>query len=863
MPDPFVARLSALAPTVDMTASRSLFDRHRVRPAATRRWLLPAAVITLLIAGVVGVWALARPEGTVTAPVATVDDPSDGQPDQAVGSDDYQLLAVGRTTRAAGTVEIATTTEQRDDALDAFTDERIEVTTDMSRSIIVVLNVAGNSCPYTLDGFDVVDAVWSPRLVESGRDCNDIGLTWAYVVAIDRDRLGSGVTFRLPPESGGGEATANLDLPATDVPADGPATGDEFVMLAVEATQLEFGSILVANDGAQFDQMWAETFAGAEQPPVDFDHLVAVAFTLPDDACPDILTNFAIERPVGEGPTIWEPQFEPPPGGCRVPLITRTYVVGIDRSALDYLVTFRLPGSDVYDFDTTTVTFKFGGSGSDPEPAASPTLTPTGVRVPLPPVGEPRIAVGTFGIVWVVQHDDGTVSVLDAVIDRRVGDDEGGVTGLAHLVVPTATGDGFSGAFFVWDSHGRSVNGPRTSDLTGFAGEIVDDEVELFLSDATTIAGVADRVTGEFVPPDLDAIPLVDLGTLPKLSFSGPIWRQLDATLVVENGVGTLCSIDQDVPVPDLATCNDGVATAMRATQPEFTSWFFGPVLAEFDEFGEIVTVAPLGGSASRNDSAVEPTETETAVIPGDFDVLWVGPSDLSFGTLFGTSTSDELGTWLSARNARVDGPQPIDFDRSIALVVAMPGDACPDALTGFSATGDRRLTPIFVPPDGGCRGPLVARTYVVAIDRAALPNDVVFQIPADESYGYDEATVVLDDVGGSPGAVRDLVGRPGPGDPAVTALGVTIDAVVTECPIAAAPMTTVTATADRPIDVLIDVIARGTVRGSTRTTLSPGSMTAAPVTLSNGRLDAGQQVVLRSAASGAIVRVVDHVGCG
>jgi hypothetical protein len=603
--DPFVARLAALAPAVDLDASRELFERHRQRPVTSRRWLLSAAAVTLLVAGVVGVWAIARTGDSSTVPVAptgtsTADDPTDG-----------------------------------------------EVT-----------------------------------------------------------------------------AEPDVDQPVDDVAMTWPATGDEFVMLAVEETQLEFGSILVADDAEDFGQMWAQSFDEAEQPTVDFDHLVAAAFTLPDDACPDILTHFDLEPAAEEGPTVWEPQFEPPPGGCRLPLITRTYVVGIDRQALGSLVTFRLPGDDVYDFETNTVTVTIGPPEPGATPAQEPTLTPTGALIPLPPVGDPRIAVGTFGIVWVVQHADGTVSVLDAVVERRPDEDDGGVTGLGDLVVPTTTGDGFGNGSFVWDSHGRAVNGPRTSDLTGFTGKVVDGEVELFLSDAATIPGSSEPFTGEFGPPRLESLPLLDLGTLPTLSFSGPIWRYLDATLVVENGVGTLCSVDPTASVDALATCDDGYPTAVRSTQPEITSWHFGPLLAEFDDFGRIVQVAPLGGRASRNDG------------PGDGGTE--PPSGDGWRLLSESWNTELTGLPHLAVDARSlaelendAGPLDVDLDEQFVVAVSVFGNSCPPEVAAVDVEDGQVAIRFKRSPALSCDDVGIVYGFVMAIDRA-VTGDVVSVLATD-----------------------------------------------------------------------------------------------------------------------------------
>jgi hypothetical protein len=846
--DPFVAQLAALAPVVDHDASREFFERHRARPVTSRRWLLPAAAVTLLIAGVVGVWALAGDGESSTISVTPIEtstpietttpggiEPGDLEPDG------FEVLLTEWTSAPGGTIVTAVDESELEEALRPITGPHDDLDVDFESSIVAVFNVAGTACPLEFAGFDTSGDVWSPELRESGEECGDAGVTWAYVVAFDRSLFGSVATFAFPSFGGGVDAPGSdgfeviaveqtqlpfgtiraaadaaayaamwssdlfgkeppsvdfvhryvvtftlpddacpdtllqirdmideplvwepvfepppggcdqplvtrtyvvaIDRPPVDaaitfrLPGDdvygydgteltatvaaatvtvqlgeaataSPATGDEFVVLAAEATQLEFGTILVAYNTEQFDRMWAESFVGADQPSVDFDHLVVVAFTLPDNPCPDTLTGFVIEPPTGEGPTVWEPQIQTSSGGCRAMLIARTFVVGIDRAALGFLVTFRLPGNDDFEFDTNTVTVKLGRLETDPAPTAPPpTLTPTGERVPLPPVGEPQIAVGTFGVLWVVHHDDGTVSVLDAVVDRRSDDDKGGVTRLGDLVAPTATGDGFSGAAYLWDSHGRTVNGPRTSDLTGFAGNVVGDEVDLFLSDAATIAGSADRITGEFQPPDLDAIPLLDLGTLPTLSFSGPIWRQLDATLVVENAVGMLCSIDQDVPAPDLATCDAGVPTAVRSTRPEITSWYFGPLLAEFDEFGRIVQVVPTGGQASRDD----------------------GPS--------GAGPDTDRGDTVAIQQITFDCDPPETAAVDVRLLPAVPNDpvmVLVQVIGGGTVSGE---TLVFL-SDGS------PATVRVEIDSGPVAADgmVVLRSPDDPDVVFDEA---------------------------------------------------------------------------------------------------------------------------
>ena len=67
------ADLAALAPFVDMTASRALFERERRQPHGRRpsRILLPAAAVVLVV-GAVAIWALARTDAEPTGPISTI-----------------------------------------------------------------------------------------------------------------------------------------------------------------------------------------------------------------------------------------------------------------------------------------------------------------------------------------------------------------------------------------------------------------------------------------------------------------------------------------------------------------------------------------------------------------------------------------------------------------------------------------------------------------------------------------------------------------------------------------------------------------------------------------------------------------------
>lgn len=215
-PDPFRSQLSTLAPAVDMPASRELFERSRATAGATRRWLLPAAVITLLLAGVLGVWALARGDGATTVPIA----PIDGE--QLTSG--FDVLAIERTASPPGSIQRATNSAEFEATMALLDEGSPEATVDFEASTVAVFNAAGNECPRELTGFDVDSVTWSPRFAQpTGSGCDDVAITWAYVVAFDRSLFASMVRFRMPDDI----------LGAAPV-IDEPELGSPFEWIAVE-----------------------------------------------------------------------------------------------------------------------------------------------------------------------------------------------------------------------------------------------------------------------------------------------------------------------------------------------------------------------------------------------------------------------------------------------------------------------------------------------------------------------------------------------------------------------------------------------------------------------------------------------------
>lgn len=402
---------------------------------------------------------------------------------------------------------------------------------------------------------------------------------------------------------------APLDQPSgeTVVPAVRSLTeGGGYETLLVTQTEAEFGSAWLATDVTSYDELMNP---GPGVDPIDFDRNVVLIMTRPDNACPDTITRIEIEE--GEAGPTWTPVFEDLSSACNDPLLSWLYVVLLDRSALGPRATIRVPAAEPYGVAEQLLDYESERAVpvgvETPEPGG-PGVTDTGITVPLPPTDEPTLHSTSVGLVWVVAHGDGSVSVMPGTIPQPSGED-GGVTNLRALVLASRSGRTLTSRDgLLWDDHGRTISGGRVNDLAGFDGRVVDDTVEVLASDATRVDGIPGRpVDGEEYPqPDLP--PLIDLTTFATLSSSGPIWRHLDATLVVEDGSGRICDIATDVPVPDLPTC-DGASnvldTRITSSDPDVTTWFHSPILAFQDPLQGFTAIVPLGGRSGRNDAAL------------------------------------------------------------------------------------------------------------------------------------------------------------------------------------------------------------------------------------------------------------------
>lgn len=390
------------------------------------------------------------------------------------------------------------------------------------------------------------------------------------------------------------------------LPPDGETltVGQEyFDVVAVAETTVGFGSAALVGSTDELASLWAEWNPGVDQPAVDFGSTVALIMTRPDNACADVVTRFEVTN--RNGVATWAPVLEELADACTNPLLSWLYVVVIDRGALGDRADIVVPAAEPYDVPEQTI--EYTAPAAEPDPSADPatvTLTPTGVVVPLPPEGEPELHNTSAGMFYVVNHG-GDVSVIPAVTDRRTTEDEG-VTMLQSFVVPSESGDSFFSDGYVWDSWGRAATLGRSDDLTGYAGRVVGDEVEILYSDATRVEGDPEVPNGQDYPlPPRPPFEAITPEQFVAMSSSGPIWRLFDAELVVENGAGRICDVDTSVPVDQLAGCDESgiiVDTQVTSDDLEMTTWFESPVLAFQDPVHGFTHVAPLAGYSSRSE---------------------------------------------------------------------------------------------------------------------------------------------------------------------------------------------------------------------------------------------------------------------
>jgi hypothetical protein len=302
----------------------------------------------------------------------------------------------------------------------------------------------------------------------------------------------------------------------------------------------------------------------------------------------------------------------------------------------------------------------------------------------------------------VIQHGDGTVSVLPGTVDRPPDDSVDAaaarISMLQYIVQVSDGGDTLVAGPWTWDDHGRATDAERT-DLVGFEGEVRGGEVVVSTSDANRIDGDASPTEkGASHPLDLVTQHLgqpMDLEIFPTLSSSGPTWRYLDGGLVVEGGVGRICDVDLSIPVADFDGCDaNGVVldTLVTSDRPDVTVWFGPPVLAFQDPLRGFTHVIPLGVASTRGATAGEPpgdARIERLVI-GDSVTLGAAEELVDSGFWVDAAASRQFADVLPMVDQLVDGDVIADEPVVVhlgnnGLIESADLDRLLDALDGFS----------------------------------------------------------------------------------------------------------------------------------------------------------------------------------
>jgi hypothetical protein len=134
--------------------------------------------------------------------------------------------------------------------------------------------------------------------------------------------------------------------------------------------------------------------------------------------------------------------------------------------------------------------------------------------------------------------------------------------------------------------------------------------------------------------------------------------------------------------------------------------------------------------------SSVAPPSTATTAPPAlevRFRVLTV----VSYGNLEPpratvTLSQDDLPALWALRRAEGSAPT-IDFAAEVVVSMVIPDDGCPPELDGFDLAANA-LSPVFVETVSTCGGqPLIPLVFIVAIQRASLPEHAILRLPRIE----------------------------------------------------------------------------------------------------------------------------------
>ena len=123
------------------------------------------------------------------------------------------------------------------------------------------------------------------------------------------------------------------------------------------------------------------------------------------------------------------------------------------------------------------------------------------------------------------------------------------------------------------------------------------------------------------------------------------------------------------------------------------------------------------------------------------FEVLAVTAGEGKLGRLRSATDPEGYDELWDAVGTGDDQPQ-LDLAEHVVVSITIADDACPPDLVGFERDGST-LSPQFVEPVDACRQPLIARTFIVALDRAGLVPEFTLHLRGNGNFYEDQNMTV------------------------------------------------------------------------------------------------------------------------
>lgn len=683
----FAAQLARLAPEVDEAGAKSVFERHR-QPSGTPRWLLPAAVVVLIVVGVTGLVLMRGDDAT--APVSPVDDalrPNEGE--TLIADEGYfDVVTVGETTVGFGNAALVGSTEELDSLWAGWNPGVEQPDVEFAEAVALVMTRPDNACADVVTRFEVTDrngvSTWTPVFEERADACEDPLLSWLYVVAIDRAALGDRADIVVPaaelydvseqtieytaPEGGpdGTADPATVTVTPTDVVVPLPPEGEP------ELHNTAAGMFYVVNHGDGD----VSVVPAVRDRPVDDDLGVTMlqSFVVPSESGGSFFSDGNVWDAWGRAATLGRTDD------------LSGYAARVDGDEVEVLSS-----------DDTRVE-------GDPD-------VPDGEEYPLPPrppfeaiTPEQFVTLSSSGLIWrlfdaelVVENGVGRICDVDTSIpaDRLQGCDESGI------VIDTDV---------------------RSSDLqttTWFEPPILafQDPVRGF-THVVPLAGYSSR--NERLGIDTGDAFVTSI----RIECGGP-----DGSLVMANvglemperATRTLTVVEDGQELGNGTTSGNGqVVIGFGLTEaPGETAEL---VVTDGDiEYARILVPAEAATSCATSEAALWAPPSESG---RDDDVPFrvvSRPIGGSGGGWIGWAADQAQLDSLSTLFDRVGTGDPIDFESEIALLVSIDGDACGPFFDGLDLVDGHVQVRTFSDPEDGCRLPLTQEATVLALPRSEL----------------------------------------------------------------------------------------------------------------------------------------------